>query len=185
MNLVILDRDGVINEDSDDYIKSPDEWVAIPNSLKAIARLNHANIQVVVATNQSGIARKLFDINTLNNIHQKLHQSLSEVGGHLDGIIFCPHGPDEGCHCRKPQPGMLEEIAQRFHGELTEVYFIGDSLKDIQAAQAVDAQALLVKTGKGLKTLATKSPELDGLPVFDDLSQAVDYLLTVQTEKGG
>ena len=177
MNLVVLDRDGVINEDSDDYIKSPNEWMPIPGSLEAISRLNHANVQVVIATNQSGIARKLFDIRTLNDIHHKLHQSLSKVGGHLDGIIFCPHGPDDGCHCRKPQPGMLEEIAQRFRCELTDLYFIGDSLRDIQAAQAVDARPILVKSGKGSRTLASNNPELSGLPVFDDLSQAVDEIL--------
>lgn len=177
MNLVILDRDGVINEDSDEYIKSPDEWVPIPGSLQAIARLNHANIQVVVATNQSGLARKIFDISILNAIHRKMSESLSEVGGHIDGVLFCPHGPDDNCHCRKPKPGLLEEIAQRFHCELENIPVIGDSLRDIQAAQAVGAQGILVRTGKGSKTLAAKNSELNGVPVFDNLQQTVDSLL--------
>ena len=177
MKLVILDRDGVINEDSDDYIKSPEEWIPIPGSLEAIARLNQANIEVVVATNQSGLARSLFDIATLNAIHHKMIKELEKVGGHLDGILFCPHGPDDDCTCRKPKPGLLEEIAIRYRCELEGVPVIGDSLRDIQSAQAVGAQGILVKTGKGQRTLAQNSPDLKGVPVYDNLKQAVDNLL--------
>ncbi len=178
MRLVILDRDGVINEDSDSYIKSPDEWIAIPSSLEAIARLNQAGVKVAVATNQSGIARKYYDINTLELIHKKMEQSLNDVGGHIDKIFFCPHGPNDNCDCRKPKAGLMYQIANHFHCDLNRAYLIGDSLRDIQAAQAVGAQGILVKTGKGLQTLASHPMELEGLPIFDDLSQAIDNLLT-------
>lgn len=178
MKLVILDRDGVINEDSDSYIKSPDEWIAIPGSLEAIARLNQAGVKVTVATNQSGIARKYYDINTLELIHKKMERSLNDVGGHIDKIFFCPHGPDDNCDCRKPKAGLMHQIANYFHCNLNAVYVIGDSLRDIQAAQAVGAQGILVKTGKGLQTLASHPLKLEGLLIFDDLSQAIDNLLT-------
>ncbi len=177
MKLVILDRDGVINEDSDHYIKSPDEWIAIPGSLEAIARLNRAGIKVAVATNQSGIARKYYDINTLDLIHKKMERSLNDVGGHIDKVFFCPHGPDDNCDCRKPKTGLMHQIANHFHCDLSRVYLIGDSLRDIQAAQAVGSQGILVKTGKGLQTLAANPTELKDLPIFDDLSQAIDNLL--------
>ncbi|MCF6281112.1 MAG: D-glycero-beta-D-manno-heptose 1,7-bisphosphate 7-phosphatase [Candidatus Polarisedimenticolaceae bacterium] len=177
MKLIILDRDGVINEDSDDYIKSPDEWIAIPGSLEAIARLNRAGVKVAVATNQSGIARKYFSINILELIHDKMTRSLAHVDGHIDTIVFCPHGPDDGCECRKPKAGMLQQIADHFGCDLNGVYVIGDSLRDIQAAQTAGAEGILVRTGKGLRTLAAKPSELDNLAIFDDLSQAVDNLL--------
>jgi len=177
MKLIILDRDGVINEDSDDYIKSADEWIAIPGSLEAIARLNRANVKVAVATNQSGIARDYFDINTLDLIHKKMEQSLARVGGHIDTIVYCPHGPDDGCQCRKPKAGLLYQIAEQFGCQLSGVYLIGDSLRDIQAAQTAGAQGILLKTGKGLRTLAANPTEIENLPIFDDLSQAVDNLL--------
>ena len=137
MKLIILDRDGVINEDSDDYIKSTDEFIPLPDSLEAIARLNHAGYTVMVATNQSGIARGLFSIDTLNAIHSKLRRELSTYGGRVDGIFFCPHGPDDHCDCRKPAPGLLYEIAERTGRSLEGVPAVGDSLRDIQAAQAM------------------------------------------------
>ena len=173
--LVILDRDGVINEDSDDYIKTAAEWVPIEGSLEAIARLNHAGILVVVATNQSGIGRGLFSLDELNRIHARCQQLLARVGGHLDGIFFCPHAPDAGCDCRKPAPGLLQSIEHRFGGGLTGVPVIGDSLRDLQAATAVNAQPILVRTGKGARTLA-RHP-VPGVPVFDDLAGAVTAIL--------
>ncbi len=159
MKLIILDRDGVINHDSDAYIKSPDEWRPIAGSLEAIARLTKAGNRVVVATNQSGIGRGLFDLATLAAIHMKMHQAVTAAGGHLDAIFFCPHAADAHCHCRKPQPGMLEEILRRFSVEPQSVTSVGDSLRDLQAAAAVGVRPVLVLTGKGQKTM-----QAGGLP---------------------
>ena len=135
MQLIILDRDGVINEDSDEFIKSPTEWIPIRGSLEAIARLHRAGWRVVVATNQSGVARQLFDLDTLARIHETMHRRVIESGGLIDALFFCPHGPDDGCRCRKPLPGMFHDIAERLHTDLQGVPAIGDSLRDIQAAQ--------------------------------------------------
>jgi D-glycero-D-manno-heptose 1,7-bisphosphate phosphatase len=176
MRLVILDRDGVINEDSDAYIKSPEEWVPIPGSLEAIARLNRADYRVVVATNQSGVARGLFTMDTLNRIHEKMHRALAELGGNVDAIFFCPHAPDDHCDCRKPKPGLFQEIGQRLGVSLDNVPAIGDSLRDLQAALAVGALPLLVLTGKGAITQATLAGVLD-VPVFENLAAAVDALV--------
>lgn len=179
MKLIILDRDGVINEDSDEYIKSPDEFIPIPGSLEAIARLNHAGYMVLVATNQSGIARNFFTMDTLTQIHDKLKRLLNAYGGRIDGIFFCPHGPDDHCNCRKPKPGLYAEIAQRLETDLTGVPAIGDSLRDLQAAQQVGATPVLVRTGKGERTLA-KGEGLEGIPVYDNLADYVDHLLRGQ-----
>lgn len=179
MKLIILDRDGVINEDSDEYIKSPDEFIPIPGSLEAIARLNHAGYLVMIATNQSGIARGYFTMDTLNQIHDKLKHLLNAYGGHYDGIFFCPHGPDDHCGCRKPLPGLLEEISRRLKVDLAGVPAVGDSLRDLQAAQAVGAQPVLVRTGKGERTLA-KGGDLKGVPIFANLAEYVDHLLEGQ-----
>lgn len=176
MKLIILDRDGVINKDSDDYIKSPDEFIPIPGSLEAIAQLNHAGYTVMVATNQSGIARGYYDIDTLNRMHEKLKRLLNNFGGHIDGIFFCPHGPDDNCNCRKPKAGLYQEIADRLNISLQDVPVVGDSLRDIQSARAVGAKPFLVKTGKGETTLA-KGEELEGVPVFKDLAECVEVLL--------
>lgn len=176
MRLVILDRDGVINEDSDDYIKSPDEYIPIPGSLEAIARLKKAGFTVVVATNQSGIGRGYFDLDTLNAMHDKLKWLLAEVDGSVDGIFYCPHTPEDHCDCRKPAPGLYRQISQHFNTELTGVPVIGDSLRDIEAAWAVGAAPVLVRTGKGSRTLAA-GKELADIPVYDDLAGAVDALL--------
>lgn len=169
MKLIVLDRDGTINFDSDQYIKSPAEWRPIPGSLEAIARLNHGGWRVVVATNQSGLARGLFDMATLNAIHAEMHRALAQAGGRIDAIFFCPHAADAGCGCRKPKPGMLHEIARRLNVELAGVPVVGDSLKDLQAAAAVRARPMLVLTGKGAKTR-----EAGGLPpgteVYPDLA---------------
>lgn len=179
MRLVILDRDGVINQDSDDYIKSPEEWVPLPGSLEAIARLNQAGFTVAVATNQSGIGRGLYDLETLEAIHAKLHGLLAEQDGHIDGIFFCPHTPEEHCDCRKPAPGLLQQISEHFGVALLGVPMVGDALRDLQAARAVGASPMLVRTGKGMRTLE-QGEDLEDVPVFDDLSAAVDAMLTIE-----
>ncbi len=176
MKLIILDRDGVINQDSDEYVKSVDEFIPLPGSLEAIARLSQAGYRVAVATNQSGIARGLYDVATLNAMHDKLRRLLAAVGGEIEMITFCPHGPNDGCDCRKPAPGMYHEIAKRMDCSLKEVPVIGDSLRDLQAAQTVGANPILVRTGKGERTLA-KGEGLEGIPVYDDLAAAVTALL--------
>lgn len=176
MKLVILDRDGVINFDSAEYIKSPDEWKPIPGSLEAIARLNHGGYHIVVATNQSGIGRGLFEVAALNAIHDKMHKALAHVGGRIDAIFFCPHAQEADCNCRKPKPGLLEEIARRFNTELDQIPFIGDSLRDLQAALQVNAQPILVLTGKGKQTKAA-----GGLPpnlqIYANLDEAARALV--------
>lgn len=176
MKLIILDRDGVINQDSDDYIKTVDEFIPLPGSLEAIARLHQAGYRVTVATNQSGIARGYYDIATLNAMHDKLRRLLSNLGAGIDMIAFCPHGPDDNCDCRKPKPGLYREIAKRFETSLEGVPIIGDSLRDLQAAVEVGAKPILVRTGKGMRTLEKKG-ELEGIPVYDDLAAAVTALL--------
>jgi D-glycero-D-manno-heptose 1,7-bisphosphate phosphatase len=176
VKLVILDRDGVINRDSDQFIKTPDEWRAIPGSLEAIARMNHAGFRVVIATNQSGVGRGLFEMSTLNAIHEKMHRALSQAGGHIDAVFFCPHTADSDCECRKPKTGMMKEIGVRFGVDLTGVPVIGDSLRDLLAAEACGAQPILVLTGKGEKTLRD-----GGFPkntvIFPDLAFAASALL--------
>jgi D-glycero-D-manno-heptose 1,7-bisphosphate phosphatase len=169
MKLVVLDRDGTINLDSDQYIKSPAEWKPIKGSLEAIARLTQAGWRVVVATNQSGIARGLFDMAALNAIHDTMQRAVQQAGGRIDAIFFCPHADDANCECRKPKPGMLLEIGRRLNASLEGVPIVGDSLRDLQAAAAVGARPVLVLTGKG-----TKTREAGGLPpgteVFADLA---------------
>ena len=152
MKLVVLDRDGTINYDSDQYIKSPAEWKPIPGSMEAIARLTQGGWRIVVATNQSGIARGLFDMATLNAIHGEMHRAVGQAGGRIDAIFFCPHAADSNCECRKPKPGLLREIGSRFDMELKGVPMIGDSLRDVEAAAAAGAQPYLVLTGKGRQT---------------------------------
>lgn len=176
MRLIVLDRDGVINFDSDDYIKSPDEWAPIPGSLEAIARFNHAGYKVWVTTNQSGLARGLFDAKVLEQIHDKMRRELARVGGAIEAIYFCPHGPDEGCLCRKPRPGLLRELAGQLQCDLAGVPAVGDSLSDIQAAQAVGARPILVLTGKGLATLEKGGVPAD-VPVYNNLAAVADALL--------
>jgi D-glycero-D-manno-heptose 1,7-bisphosphate phosphatase len=179
MKLIILDRDGVINHDSPEFIKSPAEWIPIPGSLEAIARLNQAGYRVVVASNQSGIARELFDICTLNAIHQKMHNAAQLVGADIDAIFFCPHAAADNCDCRKPKAGMFEEISKRFKVGLKGVPTVGDSLRDLQAGFISGCVPYLVLTGKGEKTHAT-----GGLPpgtqVFPDLASMVNAFLKTQ-----
>lgn len=178
--LVILDRDGVINEDSDAFIKNPDEWLPIDGSLEAIALLNRAGHLPVVISNQSGLARGLFSPDDLNAIHAKMRRELGRVGGHLEAIFFCPHGPDEGCSCRKPETGLFIAASQRLCETLEGVPAIGDSWRDIQAARRVGARPILVRTGKGESTLRAHSQHLPDVPVYDNLARAVDALLSDQ-----
>ena len=175
MKLIILDRDGVINFDSAAFIKSPAEWKPIPGSPEAIARLNQAGYRVVVATNQSGVGRALFDMDTLNAIHEKMHKALFTVGGRLDAIYYCPHAADSGCDCRKPKTGMFRRIAETLNANLAGVPAIGDSLRDLEAAVAAGAQPILVLTGKGRKTQADPGVP-PGTLIFPDLAAAADHL---------
>jgi D-glycero-D-manno-heptose 1,7-bisphosphate phosphatase len=176
MGLVILDRDGVINEDSPNFIKSPREWHPIPGSLEAIARLSQAGHTVAIATNQSGLGRGLLDVATLNAIHRLLEASVGHVGGRIDAIHYCPHVPADLCDCRKPRPGLLREIAERFGTTLEGVPAIGDSERDLEAARRAGARPILVLTGSGRDTLAgyagREPPE-----VYENLAAAVDGLL--------
>jgi len=185
MKLIILDRDGVINHDSDDYIKSPEEWVPIPGSLEAIARLNHAGYHVVVATNQSGIGRGYYNLETLNQIHQKMHKRLTEVGGVIEAVFFCPHTPDDHCSCRKPAIGMFQAIAERMRCDLRKVPFVGDTLTDVTTARVAALSPILVRTGKGERTLARSSGATADVPVFDNLESYVTDLLAPDNKATG
>ena len=172
MKFIILDRDGVINHDSEQFIKSPDEWRPIDGSLEAIARLNQWGWRVVVASNQSGIGRGLFGMDTLNAIHDKMVKSLAQVGGRLDAIFFCPHSADSTCECRKPRPGMFLQIAERFNVDLKGVPVVGDSLRDLQAGMAVGCAPYLVLTGKGKKTHESADLPAETL-IYPDLATVV------------
>ena len=182
MSLVILDRDGVINHDSDDYIKSPDEWQPLPGSLEAIARLCRADYTVVVATNQAGVGRGLFSLEMLTRIHRKMASSIRDKGGRLDSIFFCPHSPADQCGCRKPKPGMLLEISDRLGIGLSGVPVVGDSLRDLEAAAAAGAMPVMVKTGRGRLTQEKLSQSelthtLGQTPVYADLAAFTDAML--------
>lgn len=176
MKLVILDRDGVINEDSDDFIKTLDEFIPLPGSLEAIKCLKQAGYKVAVATNQSGVSRGYLTLDTLNAMHNKLNSLLAEMDANIDGFFYCPHGPDDGCDCRKPKPGLYQQISEQFNVPLEGVPVIGDSLRDLEAARAVGAKPILVRTGKGVSTIAADKG-LEDVPVFENLSEAVDALL--------
>jgi len=176
MKLVVLDRDGVINEDLDEPVVSPDAWVPIPGSLEAIARLHHAGWQIAVATNQSGIARELLDLEALHAIHRHMDEMVKEAGGRIDVVAFCPHKESDLCDCRKPAPGMLYTIAERLGVELADMVTVGDSLRDVQAAMAAAARPILVRTGKGQLT-ADNNKGLEHIPTYDDLAACVDALL--------
>ncbi|HEY9280816.1 MAG TPA: D-glycero-beta-D-manno-heptose 1,7-bisphosphate 7-phosphatase [Eoetvoesiella sp.] len=176
MKFVILDRDGVINQDSSEFIKNPDEWIPIPGSLEAIARLSQAGWRIVVASNQSGLARGLFSMDTLNAIHSKMRQELMQAGGHIDAVFICAHGPDDGCECRKPKPGMFLDIAQRYDIDLRDVPAVGDSLRDLQAASAAGCAPWLVMTGNGQKTLANGNLPA-GTQIKENLAAVVDSWL--------
>ncbi len=177
-NLIVLDRDGVINEDSDAYIKSVDEWIPIPGSLEAISRLNHAGYRIVVATNQSGLGRGYFSIDDLNAMHRKMRRELSVLGAQIEAIFFCPHTPDARCACRKPLPGLLEDIARRLRVDLTGVPLIGDSIGDVRAASAVSASPMLVLTGKGRGTIEKYPTDVRDIRICADLAAAAEAILS-------
>jgi len=177
MKIIILDRDGVINQDSDHFIKSVDEFIPLPGSVEAIAKLKKAGYKVYIATNQSGIARGFYDVATLHAMHDKLAARLKEYDAEIDGIEFCPHGPDDQCDCRKPKAGMYLAIAKKEGlSDCSDILVVGDSLRDLQAAQSVNAKPYLVRTGKGEHTIK-KGEGLDGIPVYNDLSHFVSELL--------
>ncbi|WP_081763253.1 D-glycero-beta-D-manno-heptose 1,7-bisphosphate 7-phosphatase [Imhoffiella purpurea] len=179
---IILDRDGVINQDSDRYIRSRTEWTPIPGSIEAIARLSRAGLRIAVATNQSGLARGYFSWSDLNGMHQRMRDLVSAQGGRIEMIAFCPHGPADGCRCRKPGTALLEEIGDRLSVDLSGIPFVGDSISDLEAARATGAYPILVRTGKGERTLAKlraleDSRSLSDLPVYRDLASAADALM--------
>ena len=177
MKLVILDRDGVINQDSANFIKNPNEWIPLPGSLEAIALLNQHGFRVALATNQSGIARGLFDMVTLNAIHDKMHKALAQVGGRIDALFYCPHSADDNCECRKPKSKMIEDIGRRFSIDLAHVPAVGDSLRDLQAYDGAGCQPILVRSGKGEETLAKGGfPPITWLCA--DLADAAQRIIT-------
>ncbi len=179
MKLVILDRDGTLNEDRADYVKSAAQWVPLPGALKAVARLNHAGWHVVVASNQSGLGRGLFDVSTLNDMHAKMNQLLAAEGGRIDAIFYCPHAPDEGCHCRKPAPGLFEQIAERYGIDLHGMPSVGDTARDVMAGVACGCEPHLVLTGKSAHLKGQPLPATFPVNtrVHADLSAFVDFLL--------
>ena len=186
MKLVILDRDGTINEDRDDFVKTPDEWVPIPGALEAIARLNQAGWHTVIATNQSGLGRGTFDMAALSAMHTKMNQLLAKQGGRIDAVFFCPHAPEDACNCRKPLPGLFEQIAERFGVELADVPVVGDSLRDLQAGAAVGCPPHLVRTGKAAALDAAQidalCAQVPGTLVHADLAAFADHLLAAERQ---
>ena len=180
MKLVILDRDGTINADSVEFIKSPDEWMPLPGALEAIARLNHGGWHVVVASNQSGLGRGLFDVVSLNAIHAKLHKALAAVGGRIDAVFYCPHTPDDKCRCRKPEPGLFEQIGERYGIDLKGVPVVGDTVRDVVAGAAAGCEPHLVLTGHGAQYAGRALPDTfpAGTQVHQDLSAFADWLLS-------
>ena len=175
--IVILDRDGVVNQDSVDYIKSPEEWVAIPGSLEAIARLHQNQFRVFIATNQSGIGRGIYSEESLKQIHQKMLQQVIVAGGNIEGVMYCPHHPDDNCPCRKPKPGLLEQIS--IYGDIRHRPFVGDSLTDIEAALAAGCEPVLVLTGSGTQTARTIAPTIQRYP---DLLAFADHLIATRPD---
>lgn len=179
MRLAILDRDGVINQDSEDFIRSPEQWLPIPGSLEAIARLRRAEYRVVIITNQSGVGRGEYTLDMMNKINMRMFELIRQKGGEIDALLFCPHAPDAGCECRKPKPGMFKELGRRLKVNLTGVPAVGDSRRDLEAAIAVGAQPVLVRTGKGLETLEairqSDDQPLKQVPVYDDLAAFVEH----------
>lgn len=189
MKLVILDRDGTLNEDSTEYIKSAAEWVPLPGALEAIARLNHAGWHVVVASNQSGLGRGLFDVATLNAMHAKMNKLLAAVGGRVDAVFYCPHGPDEGCHCRKPASGLIEQIGERYALDLKGVPVVGDTARDVIAGSAVGCEPHLVLTGKGAGYRGRALPDTfpPDTQVHEDLAAFAEFLIArdIRTSEAG
>jgi D-glycero-D-manno-heptose 1,7-bisphosphate phosphatase len=177
VSLVILDRDGVINRESRDFVKSADEWIPLPGSIEAIARLSRAGFTLAVASNQSGLARGLFDEAALDAMHAKLKALVAEAGGAIDLILFCPHGPDDDCNCRKPRPGLLHKLAKHYGTRLDGVPVIGDSLRDLEAAMTAGARPILVRTGNGAQTETRLTDDNEDIEVYDDLAAVADALI--------
>ena len=179
MKLVILDRDGTINTESADFIKSPEEWMPLPGALEAIARLNHAGWHVVVASNQSGLGRGLFDVASLNAMHAKMYKMLAAVGGRIDAVFYCPHTPDDKCHCRKPEPGLFEQIGERYGIDLKGVAVVGDALRDVVAGASAGCEPHLVLTGNGAAYRGRDLPETfpANTQVHEDLSAFADWMV--------
>lgn len=175
--LIILDRDGVINEDSVEFVRSSQDWKPIAGSLEAIARFSHAGYRVVVATNQSGIGRGLFDFDDLASMHDKMHRLLGELGGRIDGVFFCPHTPEAKCACRKPAAGLFQDIGKRLGISLSGVIAVGDSARDLEAARAVGARPVLVRTGSGTRVEREGETDLSDTPVYDNLAAVADSIL--------
>ena len=180
--VVVLDRDGVINADSPDYIKTPDEWHALPGSLAAIARLKQAGFEVAIATNQSGVGRGLFSIDTLWDIHHKMLAEILAAGGYVKRIFFCLHTPEDNCECRKPKPGLLIQVAEYFACGFDHMIMIGDAARDLQAAKTVGARPILVRTGKG-STTETELSQTEELEIYDDLDAAVTALIAEKDKR--
>lgn len=180
MKLIILDRDGVLNQDSDDYVKSVDEWIAIPGSAEAVGRLCRAGYTVAVATNQSGLARGYFSAEDLAAMHEKMTALVSAAGGEFAYIAFCPHGPDDQCDCRKPLPGLIHQIERALNTSAAGAWMVGDSIRDLQAGTAAGCRPVLVRTGKGAKSEAklAATAGLEQTPVYDDLAAFTDALLS-------
>ena len=174
--LIVLDRDGVINYDSDNYIKTVDEWIPLPGSMEAIGKLTKAGYKIAVATNQSGISRGYFSVETLNAMHEKMIKLAGEHGGKFDFIAYCPHGPDDECDCRKPLPGLIHQIESALNISAKDCYMVGDSLRDLEAGVAAGLKPVLVRTGKGVRTLE-KNQGLENTLVFDDLTNLVNTLI--------
>lgn len=190
MKLAILDREGTINADSDDFVKTPDEWVPLPGALEAIARLNHAGWHVVIASNQAGLGRGLFDVTTLNAINAKMHKALAAVGGRVDAVFYCPHAEEEGCHCRKPRPGLFEQIGERYGIDLRSALVVGDRLRDLQAGVACGCEPHFLLTGKGAQfrastargePLPTTFPP--GTVVHADLGALADFVIAREQQR--
>jgi D-glycero-D-manno-heptose 1,7-bisphosphate phosphatase len=182
MKLIILDRDGTINVEREDFVKTPEEWEPLPGALEAVARLNHAGWHVVVATNQSGIGRGLYGVSELNAMHAKMNRLLAEVGGKVDAVFFCPHAPSDGCTCRKPLPGLFEQISERFNTPLAGVPTVGDSLRDMQAGAAAGCATHFVRTGNGAAGIPPDLPP--GTQVHADLAACAEALIAAASTEG-
>ncbi len=179
MPLIILDRDGVINEDSDDYIKSPSEWMPIAGSMEAIGRLTQHDYRIIIVTNQSGLGKKMFTLDALNAIHMKMNTHLAQCGGIIDAVFFCPHAPKDNCNCRKPKPGLYNEVSERLRMPLSKVFCVGDKMTDIKAIQRAGGKPILVQTGKGQNEI-DQGLVPEGIPVYANLAAFVDEIVIAQ-----
>lgn len=181
VKLVILGRDGILNEFRDDHVKAPEEWFPIPGALEAVSRLNHAGWHTVVATNQSGIGRGMIDMASVNAVHAHMFKQLMAVGGRIDAVFFCPHTPEDQCDCRKPLPGLMRDIGKRYGIDLKHVPLVGDTLRDLQAAHAAGCEPHLIRTGRaatlGADVVQTMVDQVPGTRVHDDLAAFAEYLL--------